>query len=69
MCVGILGKAVTPQEPSETYLWVLEGFLGRQGSTVAHCGDKDTGGGGPREYLSVSALLEVAILPLTPSPT
>ena len=33
-----------------TYLQLLEGLLGRQSSTIAHCGGKDTGSGSPREY-------------------
>ena len=55
----------------QTYLWVLEGLLGRQGLAVAHCSGKDTGSGGPREYFSawVSLLPEVAILVLRPGPT
>ena len=33
-----------------SYLRVLEGLLGRQRSTIAHCEGKDTGSGSPREY-------------------
>ena len=34
----------------QTYLWVLEGFLGKQGLPMAHCGGKDAGGRGTSEY-------------------
>ena len=54
---------------SQTYLQVLEVLLGRQGSAMAHCGGKDTVGGGPREYSSVWILSEVAILASRPGPT
>ena len=44
----------TKQDPhrnlSYTYLGVLEGLLGRQRSTMAHCEGKDTGSRSPREY-------------------
>ena len=40
----------------KTYLWVLEDLLGRWGSAVAHCGDKDMGSGGPRECSLMGAL-------------
>ena len=53
----------------KTYLWVLEGLLGRQGSAVIYCRGKDTGGGAPREYSSAWALLEVIILAPRPGPT
>ena len=45
----------------QTYLWVLEGLLGRQGWAMVHCGDKKTRGRGTREYSSVWVLLGVAI--------
>ena len=35
-----------PTAGPETYLEILEDFLGRQGLAVAHCGDKDKDTGG-----------------------
>lgn len=35
---------------SQTYLWVVEGLLGRRGLAVAPCGSKVTGGRDSREH-------------------
>ena len=53
----------------QTYLWVLEGLLGRWGSAVAHCGGKETDARGPREYSLEWALPDVTTLALRPGPT
>ena len=34
----------------QTYLWVLEGLMRRQGLAVAHCGGNNTDHGGLRKY-------------------
>ena len=53
----------------QTYLQIVEGLLRKQGLAVAHCVGKDTGGGGPREYSLMWALLEVTTLASRPGPT
>ena len=61
MCPGTQGKAVTPQEPQ---LDLPVGFGESPGEAGIGCGPlwgKDTGSGGPREYSSMWALLEVTI--------
>ena len=60
-------KIATPSEHG--YLWNLAGFLGRSRSTVAHCGDKDIGGRGLREYSSSGVFWEVIIVAARPSLT
>ena len=45
-------KAVTSQEPGPDLPTGLGGSPGEAGVAVAHSGDKDTGGGGIREYPS-----------------
>ena len=53
----------------QTYLLVLEGFLWTRGATMAHWGDKDTGGGSSGMYSLAWALLEAAIFLPGPDPT
>ena len=47
----------------------LGGSPRAQGSTIAHCGDRDTCGRGSRAYSFLWVLLEVAMLELRPGPT
>ena len=54
---------------NQTYLWVLKCLLGRQGLAIIHCGGKDTGSRGTREYSSAWAQPEVIILDPRPGPT
>ena len=55
-CTATQGTGCNHRSLGETYLWVLEDLLGRWGSAVAHCGDKDTGSRGPRECSLMGAL-------------
>ena len=61
---GPRGKKQWPHRRlNHTYLLVLGGFLQRQGATVAHLGDKDTGSRSSGKYSLVWALPESAISP------
>ena len=61
-CTGTQGKAVMPQETVPDLPVILVVLLGRWRLNVAHWGGKNPGGGCPREYSSVWALLEFVIL-------
>ena len=50
---GSREKAVTSQKPGPDLPASLGGSPGEAGVAVAHCGDKNTGGGGTREYSSL----------------
>ena len=50
-CWGVHTKFHVHRDPEhQTYLWVLEGLLGKQELAVARYVGKDTGGRGPSEY-------------------
>ena len=40
MCTGTQSKAMIHRSLDQTYLWVLEGLLRKQGSALAHCGTR-----------------------------
>ena len=61
---GPRGKEQWPHRRlNQTYLLVLEHLLQRQGATVAHCRDKDTGSRSSGKYFLAWALPESTISP------
>ena len=61
---GPRGKEQWPHRRlNQTYLLVLDGLLQRSGTTVTHCGDKDTGCRSSGKYTLAWALPESAISP------
>ena len=67
---GPRGKNQWPHKRlGQTYLLVLEGLLRRRGAAVAHCGDKDMGGGSSEKYSLVWTLLEATIFSPRPGPS
>ena len=71
-CTRAQGKKRWPHKwLGQTYLLVLEGPLRRSGSgaAVAHCGDRDTRGGGSGNCSLAWALKDAAFFPPRPGPT
>ena len=50
MCTESQGKQGLHKNLDQTYLWVLEGLLGKQEVAVAHYGGQDIGGRDLMEY-------------------
>ena len=62
MCTESQGKQGLHKNLDQTYLWVLEGLLGKQEVAVAHYGGQDIGGRDLMEYSWAWAPVKAAIL-------
>ena len=61
MCTRSQGKAGTPKNLGQTYLWVLEVFLGKQGTDAAGCGGRALEAEVPGNSSLTPAILEKAV--------